>query len=76
MTAFPEISDDNLSMTLTYDEPFVDWQYVNPMDKPAHIMAKQADLTVEELRALFKDSPKGDPAKPRGRAHPRAEEDR
>lgn len=64
MTSFPEISEDNLSMTLTYDEPFVDWQYVNPMDKPAHIMAKQADLTVEELRALFKDSPKGDPASP------------
>lgn len=64
MTAFPEISDDNLSMTLTYSEPFVDWQYVNPVSKPAHIMAKQADLTVEELRALFTDSPQGDPAKP------------
>ena len=64
MTAFPEISDDNLSMTITYDEPFVDWEYVNLMDKPAHVMAKQADLTVEELRALFTDSPKGDPAKP------------
>lgn len=64
MTAFPEIGDDNLSMTLTYEQPFVDWDSVNPIGKPAHIMAKQADLSVDELTKLITDTPKGDPAKP------------
>lgn len=70
LTRFPEISDDNLSMTLTYEEPFVDWDIVNPLTKPAHIMAKQADLSVEELRKLFTDTPKGDPEKPAATPNP------
>jgi peptide/nickel transport system substrate-binding protein len=64
MTAFPEIGDDNLSLTITYEQPFADWELVNMINKPAHVMAEKAGVTVEELTQLFKDLPQGDPAAP------------
>lgn len=64
MTAFPEVGDDNMSLTITYDEPFADWELVNMINKPAHVVAEKADTTVEELTQLFKDMPEGDPAAP------------
>jgi peptide/nickel transport system substrate-binding protein len=64
MTAFPEISEDNLSLTITYEKPFADWELVNMIGKPAHVMAEKAGTTVKELTQLFKDMPKGDPAAP------------
>ena len=35
----PEISDDNRSITLVYDEPFVDWELVFSAPLPAHVIA-------------------------------------
>jgi len=59
-TAFPEISDDNLSMTLTYSTPYVDWELVNPIGKPAHVLADKAGVSLEEFITLINDSPQGD----------------
>ncbi|MCY7405299.1 MAG: ABC transporter family substrate-binding protein [Cryobacterium sp.] len=64
-TAFPEIGDDNRSITLVYDTPYVDWELVNPIAQPAHIVAKKAGLgSAAELTALLKGLAKGDPAAP------------
>ncbi|SEN12362.1 ABC transporter family substrate-binding protein [Cryobacterium sp. TMT1-3] len=64
-TALPTVSDDNLSMTLVYGTPFVDWEIVNPIGQPAHIVAKKAGLgSAAELTELIMSLPKGDPASP------------
>ena len=63
-TAFPEISDDNLSLTITYSVPFVDWELVNMIGKPAHVIAEKAGVSLEELIKVFKETPAGDPAAP------------
>ena len=59
LTDFPEISEDNLSLTLTYSKPFADWKYVSLLDRPAHIVADKAGSTVEEVRAAFEDTERG-----------------
>jgi peptide/nickel transport system substrate-binding protein len=64
-TALPTVSDDNLSMTLVYGTPYVDWELVNPIGQPAHIVAKKAGLgSAADLTALLMSLPKGDPANP------------
>jgi len=63
-TAFPEVSDDNLSLTITYSQPFVDWELVNMIGKPAHVIAEKAGVSLEELIKVFKETPAGDPAAP------------
>lgn len=64
-TAFPTIGDDNRSITLKYGTPFVDWELVNPLAQPAHIVAKKAGLSsAADLTALLKKLPKGDPKAP------------
>jgi peptide/nickel transport system substrate-binding protein len=63
-TAFPEISEDNLSMTITYGEPYVDWELVNMIGKPAHVVAEKAGVSLEEFVQLLKDTPQGDPENP------------
>ncbi|TFD68830.1 ABC transporter family substrate-binding protein [Cryobacterium ruanii] len=64
-TALPTISDDNLSMTLVYGTPYVDWEIINPIGQPAHIVAKKAGLgSAADLTELIMGLPKGDPASP------------
>ena len=63
-TDFPEISDDNLSLTIKYSVPFVDWQLVNMIGKPAHVMAEKAGVSLEDFIKTLKDMPKGDPSAP------------
>ncbi len=64
-TAFPTIGDDNTSITLKYGTPYVDWELVNPIAQPAHIVAKKAGLSsAADLTKLLKSLPKGDPANP------------
>jgi len=60
LTEFPEISEDNLSLTLNYETPFADWQYVGLLDRPMHIVAEEAGFTVEEVREAFESTPRGD----------------
>ena len=42
VTATPTVSDDKKSITMAYDEPFIDWnlQVIPPL--PAHVVAKNA----------------------------------
>ena len=64
-TAYPEVGDDNLSMTLTYSAPYVDWAIFSPISQPSHIVAKKAGLAdAAALTKAFADAPAGDPAKP------------
>ena len=63
-TDFPEISDDNLSLTISYSTPFVDWELVNMIGKPAHVMAEKAGVSLDEFIKTLNDMPKGDPAAP------------
>ncbi|WP_323740665.1 ABC transporter family substrate-binding protein [Microcella flavibacter] len=64
LTEFPEISEDNLSLTLNYNEPYADWQYVGLLDRPMHIVAEEAGVTVEEVREAFASTPRGNPDAP------------
>ncbi|MEB4613617.1 ABC transporter family substrate-binding protein [Leucobacter sp. M11] len=64
LTEFPVLGDDNRSMTLTYSAPYSDWELLNPIGKPAHVVAEQAGVSVAELTELFTTLPKGDPKAP------------
>lgn len=63
-TSFPEISEDGLSLTLTYSEPYADWNLVRLVDKPIHVVAEESGSTVDELVEAFETTPQGDPAAP------------
>jgi len=55
LTSFPEISADNMSMTLTYSKPAADWEIALTADEPAHVVAKHAGLAdTKALDDLFK----------------------
>lgn len=60
----PVVGDDNMSITITYSQPYADWQLVNPIDAPVHVVAEKAGVTVKDLMAAFNDTPRGDAAKP------------
>jgi peptide/nickel transport system substrate-binding protein len=64
-TAFPKLSADGLSMTLTYGTPYVDWAIYSPIYQPAHVVAEKAGLTsAADLTKHLKDLKKGDKASP------------
>lgn len=63
-TDLPEMGEDGLSMTVVYNEPFVDWELGNMLDKPAHVLADKAGVTEDELVETLMSTPKGDPAAP------------
>ncbi|WP_043641974.1 ABC transporter family substrate-binding protein [Nocardioides alkalitolerans] len=46
-TDIPEISEDGKSLTLTYSEPFADWEVQLDVGVPAHVTAMQA-LDIED----------------------------
>ncbi|MDP3968480.1 MAG: ABC transporter family substrate-binding protein [Nocardioides sp.] len=47
----PEISDDGRSMTMTYDEPFADWEVDMSIPVPAHVTVQQALDTEDPAEA-------------------------
>jgi peptide/nickel transport system substrate-binding protein len=52
----PEVGDDGRSITLVYDELFVDWELAFPQGLPAHVVAKNAlglDDNAEAKTALI-----------------------
>lgn len=64
-TEFPEIDEEAGTLTLTYGEPYVDWNLVNLIGKPAHVFAEKAGFgSVEELATFLEETPAGDPAAP------------
>lgn len=64
LTDYPEISDDNLSLTITYSEPYVDWNLQGLIGKPLHVVAEKAGYSVDEVLEAFQNTPEGDPAAP------------
>lgn len=69
--SFPVISSDDLSMTMKYSNPYVDYAIFSPIAQPSHVVAEKAGLkSAAELTALLKKLPKGDPAKPAAAADP------
>ena len=69
LTDFPELGDDNRSMTIKYSKPFADWETVlgGPgIDIAAHVLAKKAGLSdAKALVDYLKEKPKGDPKAPK-----------
>ncbi|MFC7430837.1 MULTISPECIES: ABC transporter family substrate-binding protein [unclassified Agrococcus] len=63
-TSFPEYDREAGTLTLTYDEPYVDWELVNLIGKPAHVLADKAGVTAQELTEILEAAPAGDPAAP------------
>lgn len=62
-TEYPsDITKD--SITITYKKPYVDWELVNPIQFPAHVVAEEAGTTESDLMKALKDTPAGDPSKP------------
>ncbi|HEY0258810.1 MAG TPA: ABC transporter family substrate-binding protein [Lacisediminihabitans sp.] len=59
-TNLPTIGNNNHSITFTYDQPYVDWNIVNPIQFPAHVVAKKAGVSTAALTKAFKSTPKGD----------------
>ncbi|MGB3908851.1 MAG: ABC transporter family substrate-binding protein [Pseudolysinimonas sp.] len=54
--SLPEVGDDGRSITLVYDELFVDWELAFPQGLPAHVVAKNAlglDDNAEAKTALI-----------------------
>ncbi|MCH1882590.1 ABC transporter family substrate-binding protein [Agrococcus sp. ARC_14] len=64
-TEFPEIDEEARTLTLNYGEPYVDWNLVNLIGKPAHVFAEQAGFeSVEALHTFLEETPAGDPENP------------
>jgi peptide/nickel transport system substrate-binding protein len=55
----PKVDADNLSITIKYTKPYVDWELVNPIQFPAHVVAKQAGVSEADLMKAIKDTPQG-----------------
>lgn len=64
LTDFPEVGDNNTSMTLTYKEPYADWTLVNPIDAPAHVIADKAGVKLDAVMAAMKSMKRGDKEAP------------
>ncbi|WP_234946167.1 ABC transporter family substrate-binding protein [Agrococcus sp. Marseille-P2731] len=64
-TEFPEIDAEAGTLTLNYGAPYVDWNLVNLINKPAHVFAEAAGFgSVEELATFLEETPQGDPEAP------------
>ncbi len=59
-TDLPKVSNDNHTITFTYDQPYVDWELVNPIQFPAHVVTKEAGVSESDFLKAIKDTPKGD----------------
>ncbi|MCC3268063.1 ABC transporter family substrate-binding protein [Arthrobacter gengyunqii] len=72
LTGLPEVSEDNRSITLTYSEPYADWETAfgsladdGGIGVPAHVVAQGAGLADEkELTQLLLGTAAGDPLDP------------
>ena len=71
LTDVPEIGDDGRSITMTYSEPFADWEVAfgamtdGGVSTPAHVVAEKAGLADgDALIELIQNTPAGDPANP------------
>lgn len=60
LTDMPEF-DDERTMTVTYEKPYVDWEIAFSMAMPpAHVVADRAGMTEEELVTLLESATPGE----------------
>ncbi len=63
-TSRPTIDRADDTLTLTYDEPFADWNRQWLLDRPVHIVAERAGVSVKDLLTAILTVPEGDPSAP------------
>lgn len=63
-SSIPKVGDNNSSITFTYDNPYVDWNLVSPIQFPAAVVAAETGTTVKDLTNAILTTPKGDPSAP------------
>lgn len=63
-TSYPEIDEEAGTMTITYAEPYVDWELAGMLTKPAHAMAEIAGVSLEDVQTALSNETAGDPASP------------
>ncbi|WIB62879.1 MULTISPECIES: ABC transporter family substrate-binding protein [unclassified Curtobacterium] len=52
------------SITITYKKPYVDWNLVNPIQFPAHVVSQEAGVSESAFVKALKDTPAGNTASP------------
>lgn len=55
ITEAPEGEAEGKEFTVTYAEPYADWEILISTAMPAHVMAEKADMTMEELVTAAKE---------------------
>lgn len=63
-TARPSIDRSDDTLTLTYDQPFADWNRQWLLDRPVHVVAERAGVSVQDLLTAILTVPEGDPQTP------------
>ncbi|WP_022900607.1 ABC transporter family substrate-binding protein [Humibacter albus] len=63
-TDLPKVSNDNRTITFTYKQPYVDWELVNPIQLPAHVVASEIGVSTKDLTKAFMNTPAGDADNP------------
>ncbi|MBQ9917248.1 MAG: hypothetical protein IJO71_08620 [Microbacterium sp.] len=63
-TSRPTLDRAADTLTLTYDEPFADWNRQWLLDRPVHVVAAKAGVTVKELMTAILTTAEGDPSAP------------
>jgi peptide/nickel transport system substrate-binding protein len=63
-TARPVLDTRDGTLTLTYDEPFADWNRQWLLDRPLHVVAEKAGVSQAQIMEALRETPKGDPLAP------------
>lgn len=63
-TSRPRLDRADDTLTLTYAQPFADWNRQWLLDRPVHVVAAKAGVTVAELMTAIQTTPEGDPSAP------------
>jgi peptide/nickel transport system substrate-binding protein len=63
-TSRPTLDRASDTLTLTYDEPFADWNRQWLLDRPVHVVAAKAGVSVRDLMTAILTTPEGDPTAP------------
>jgi len=59
-----EIDTRKRTMTVTYDDPFADWNRQWLLDRPLHVVAEKAGVSAGDILRVIREAPKGDPEAP------------
>lgn len=63
-TSRPILDRADDTLTLTYDSPFADWNRQWLLDRPVHVVAQRAGVSVDDLLTAILTAPEGDPTAP------------